>query len=49
MLEVLALLLEEVQGVLPRFGIFYGGADRKATKVHFSSGLKASTQCGGRW
>ena len=38
--EVLAVLLEEVQGVLPAHGIIYCGADGKAIKIKFSPGLK---------
>ncbi len=39
-LEVLALLLEDVQGAVPRLGVLYSAAGGKGTRVHFSAGLK---------
>ncbi len=40
--EVLAVLLEDMQGVLPAYGIVYCGPDCKAVKVKFSAGLKTA-------
>jgi predicted RecB family nuclease len=41
-IEVLALLLEKVQGMLPRYGILYSGTPSKARRVLFPPGLKAA-------
>src|SRR5438132_717865 len=35
LLDVLALLLEDVQGILPRWGVVYRGSDCKIMKVRF--------------
>jgi predicted RecB family nuclease len=40
--EVLAVLLKDVQGVLPGYGIVYCGPECKAVKFRFSAGLKTA-------
>ena len=44
LIEVLALLLEDVQGVIPHSGLMYCGSSGKRVRVKFSAGLKAAKQ-----
>ncbi|MBV8843298.1 MAG: IS66 family transposase [Bryobacterales bacterium] len=42
LLEVLALLLEDIQGVLPRSGVVYHGSECRMKKVHLSADLRTA-------
>jgi predicted RecB family nuclease len=44
LIEVLALLLQDLQGVLPLSGFIYCGPHCKRSTVHFTAGLKAARE-----
>jgi predicted RecB family nuclease len=44
LVELLALLLEDVQGVVPRSAFMYCGTGGKSVRVKFSAGLKTAKQ-----
>src|ERR1039458_5242774 len=46
--EVLAVMLEDMQGVLPAYGIVYCGPDCKAVKVKFSADRRVGKECRSR-